>query len=220
MLAHADLSPSSGGEDIFFWHEVLRILIFIFESLGNYLAHDSASIIRNINGCKPMSFEFNPDEVLQMAVQIERNGARFYRKAGELVKDAEARELLLKLADWEEGHERVFADIRAQLTTPERQAAVFDPDHEAALYLRAMADGHVFDVRIEPAELLTGREEIEEILRLAIGQEKDSIIFYLGLKEIMPEKLGRGRIDEIIKEEMGHIAFLNREIASLRSQKR
>ena len=165
-----------------------------------------------------MSLEFNPDEVLQMAVQIERNGARFYRKAGELVKDAEARELLLKLADWEEDHERVFADIRAQLTTPERQATVFDPDHEAAFYLRAMADGHVFDVRTEPADLLTGREEVEEILRLAIGQEKDSIIFYLGLKEIISEKMGRERIDEIIKEEMRHIAYLNKEMATQRSE--
>jgi rubrerythrin len=164
-----------------------------------------------------MSFEFNPDEVLQVAEQIERNGARFYRKAGEQVKDAEARELLLKLADWEEGHEKVFGDIRAQLTQPERQITVFDPDHEAALYLRAMADGHVFDVRTEPADLLTGREEAEEILRLAIGQEKDSIIFYLGLRKIIPDKLGKERIDEIVEEEMRHIAFLNREIASLRS---
>jgi rubrerythrin len=165
-----------------------------------------------------MSFEFNPDEVLQMAEQIERNGARFYRMAADLVEGGGANELLRKLADWEEDHGRIFADIRAQLRQPERQATVFDPDREAALYLRAMADGHVFDVRIEPADLLTGREEVEEILRLAIGQEKDSIIFYLGLKEIIPEKMGRERIDEIIKEEMRHIAYLNKEMATKRSE--
>jgi hypothetical protein len=41
-----------------------------------------------------MSFEFNADEILEMAEQIERNGARFYRKAAELVKDAAVSKLL------------------------------------------------------------------------------------------------------------------------------
>ena len=164
-----------------------------------------------------MSFEFNPDEVLQMAEQIERNGARFYRKAADLVRDSEVSELLRELADWEEDHERVFAGMRRQLTQRERQATVFDPDHEAAFYLRAMADGHVFDLKTEPADLLTGKEGAKEVLRLAIGLEKDSIIFYLGLRKIIPDKLGKERIDEIVEEEMRHIAFLNREIASLRS---
>ena len=50
-----------------------------------------------------MSFDFNPDEVLQMAEQIERNGARFYREAAELVEDAEANELLSKSAVTETG---------------------------------------------------------------------------------------------------------------------
>lgn len=159
-----------------------------------------------------MSFEFNADEILEMAEQIERNGASFYRKAAELVEDAKVSKLLLDLAAWEDGHQRVFASVRANLTEPERQLTAFDPDHETSLYLRAMADGHVFDVKVDPADLLTGKETKAEILRLAMGQEKDSIIFYLGLKEMIPETMGRERIDEVIKEEMNHIAFLNKEI--------
>ena len=162
-----------------------------------------------------MSFEFNADEILEMAEKIERNGARFYRKAAELVKDAVVSKLLQDLAVWEDGHERVFSSLRADLDHQEREPMVFDPEHETSMYLRAMADGHVFDARVDPVDTLTGRESAEDILRMAIGQEKDSIVFYTGLKEMISQTSGKVRIEEIIKEEMGHIGFLNREIAAL-----
>ena len=167
-----------------------------------------------------MSFEFNADEILEMAEHIERNGARFYRKAAELVEDAAIRKLFEDLAVWEDGHERVFATIRADLAAQEREPKVFDPEHETSMYLRAMADGHVFDARVDPTDTLTGRESAEDILRMAIGQEKDSIVFYTGLKEMISQTAGRERIEAIIKEEMGHIGFLNREIAALSSNVR
>jgi rubrerythrin len=88
------------------------------------------------------------------------------------------------------------------------------------MYLRAMADGHVFDARVDPADTLTGKESAADILRMAIGQEKDSIVFYTGLKEMISQTAGRERIEAIIKEEMGHIGFLNREIAALSSKVR
>ena len=54
-----------------------------------------------------------------------------------------------------------------------------------------------------------------DILRMAIEQEKDSIVFYTDLREMISQTAGRERLKEIIKEEMGHIGFLNREIAAL-----
>jgi len=167
-----------------------------------------------------MSFEFNADEILEMAQHIERNGARFYRKAAELVEEAAIRKLLEDLAAWEDGHERAFVTMRADLAAHESEPQVFDPEHEISMYLRAMADGHVFDARVDPVDTLTGRESAEDILRMAIGQEKDSIVFYTGLKEMISQTAGRERIEAIIKEEMGHIGFLNREIAALSSEVR
>jgi rubrerythrin len=84
--------------------------------------------------------------------------------------------------------------------------------------LRAWADGHVFDARSRPAEKLTGKEKVEDILRIAIGLEKDSIVFYLGMKDAVPERLGRSKIDPIIKEEMNHMSSLSRELETLRHQ--
>ena len=39
--------------------------------------------------------------------------------------------------------------------------------------------------------------------------EKDSIAFFVGLKELIPENFGRDKVEELIKEEMKHIRWLN-----------
>ena len=57
---------------------------------------------------------------------------------------------------------------------------------------------------------------MEEILKAAITAEKDSIVLYTGMKEMVPEKFGRHRIDNIIKEEMGHIRLLSQELKKLK----
>jgi rubrerythrin len=162
-----------------------------------------------------MTVPFSADEVLQIAEQIERNGSRFYRRASQGFADSRMRDLLLDLAIMEDEHQKVFASMRADLSPQEREPSVPDPYGEAVWYLQGMADGHIFDVRADPSELLTGKETMEEILRTAIGLEKDSIVFYLGLKEMVPERLGKQRIDAIIKEEMGHIGVLSKAMASL-----
>jgi rubrerythrin len=163
-----------------------------------------------------MSTTFSADEVLEMAEQIERNGSRFYRRASQGFTDSRARELLLDLAIAEDEHQKVFAAMRADLSPQEREPTVPDPYGEAVWYLRGMADGALFDVKADPSERLTGKETTEEILRTAIGLEKDGIVFYLGIKGMVPERLGRDRIDAIINQEMGHIAILSKHLVSSR----
>jgi rubrerythrin len=162
-----------------------------------------------------MDTTFSADDVLEMAEQIERNGSRFYRRAAQGFTDSRARELLLDLAIAEDEHQKVFADMRAALSPQEREPTVPDPYGEAVLYLRGMADGALFDVKADPSERLTGKETMEDILRTAIGLEKDSIVFYLGIQRMVPERPGQQRIDTVINEEMGHIATMSRELASL-----
>ena len=163
-----------------------------------------------------MGIQFNADEIFEMAEQIERNGARFYRKAADAAPNARSRELLLQLAAMEDDHEKTFAAMRAELSQHERWEVVNDPYGEAVLYLQAFADGHIFDVKVDPSEALTGRETMEEVLKLAIGLEKDSIVFYLGIGDMVPGDLGRDRIDEIIREERSHVVLLSQELAALK----
>ena len=165
-----------------------------------------------------MSYYFNADEIFEMAEQIERNGAKFYRRAAEQVTSPDGRQLLLDLAAMEDGHEKLFISMRAELSKQGQAVTVdpvFDPEGEAGLYLQAMADGHIFDVREDPGESLTGEESLADIYQSAIGREKDAVIFFLGMKDMVSERLGKDKIDGIIKEEMGHVTALSRQLAKL-----
>jgi len=165
-----------------------------------------------------MGLEFNADEIFQMALQIEKNGVRFYKRAAEVTGKAAARDLLPRLAAMEGTHEKIFTRMREGLTEQERKKPVYNPGDHSSEYLRAWADQNVFDLRSDPSEKLTGKETIESVLQTAIGLEKDSIVFYLGMKDVVPERLGRGKIGEIINEEMRHVASLSRELETLRHQ--
>ena len=157
-----------------------------------------------------MGYEFNADEIFSMAEQLERNGAQFYRESAKAVEDSDSRRFLNDLAEMEVEHEKTFKSLRAEITEKEKESTVFDPEGEAALYLRSLADSRVF---FEKEMDLTS---FRGILKAAITAEKDSIVFYLGMKEAVPESLGKGRIEKIIKEEMGHIKFLSSKLISLK----
>ena len=156
---------------------------------------------------------FNADEAFALAEQIEKNGAKFYRKAAGYTPGA--RDLLLKLAEMEDEHFRVFSEMRGEVSEGEKEA-LGDPDTEAEAYLSAMAGGYVFDVKKDPSETLTGKESFKDVLRIAIGLEKDSIVFYLGLKEMVSIKSGRGKIEDIIQQEMSHITILSGHLEKAR----
>lgn len=162
-----------------------------------------------------MGVNFNADEVLKMAVRIESNGAAFYRKAAESKKDMARAGFLLKLAEMEDEHERLFSEMKNGLSAEEKADTAYDPVGEAELYLEAMADSHGGEGDPSAADKLTGQESLEEILKIAIGLEKESILFYLGLREMVPERLGKDKIDEIINEERSHIVTLAKELKSL-----
>jgi len=153
-----------------------------------------------------MSYDFNADDIFEMAEQMERNGAKFYRTAAENVADTSAKELLIGLAVMEDEHEKTFASLRAELSEKEKAATVFDPEGESTLYLRSLADTRVF------FEKEIDISSMKDILKAAVEAEKDAIVFYLGMKDLVPDKLGKDKLEIIIKEEMGHIRILSKEL--------
>ncbi len=162
-----------------------------------------------------MSIVFNADEALAMAEQIERNGANFYARAAEIAEPEAIKKLLGDLAEWEKGHERLFTGMRSELTDEDKKPTAFDPDGEAELYLQAMADTHVFNADDDPAGALSGKESAGEIITTALSLEQDSILFYLGLAKMVPARLGSETVQKIIDEEIGHVAYLEKELKKL-----
>ncbi len=149
-----------------------------------------------------MPNEFNANDIFEMAVKIEQNGAIFYRNAAKQVSVEKYKDFLLELASMEDDHEETFSTMQKELNDDESNDTTFDPDDENTLYLKALADTRVFFAKEEPDNSLKG------ILGAAIQAEKDSIAFYLGMKEMISVKSGKSKIDDIIKEEMSHIRLL------------
>lgn len=156
-----------------------------------------------------MSVDFNADEVFEIAEQIERNGAKFYRKAAKNITNANKKKLLLSLAEMEDEHEQTFKTMRSALSRDEKVMTTFDPDGESERYLQSLADTRVF------YEKDIDSTSLKEILKTAITAEKDSIVFYVGMKDVVPAHLGKDKLDGIIKEEMSHIRLLSKELMEL-----
>jgi rubrerythrin len=158
-----------------------------------------------------MTVTFNAFEVFEIAEQIERNGTNFYIRAAELFDDPNICQMFLRLAEWETEHEETFEKMKQQLSEQSRQADISEPD-DLLPDPRVMAGLAVFGIRSDPAEELRGRQEKTDIIRRAVEKEKDSIVFYHGLKEFVPAEADKKKIDDIIKEEMRHIVILDQSL--------
>jgi len=156
-----------------------------------------------------MAYDFTAEDIFRLACEIEKNGAEFYKSAAESVSDENEKSLLMRLSDMEVEHEKMFESMKQELSEQEKAATVFDPEDETMLYIKALADVRVFFEK--PMD--TG--SMESIFKAAIQAEKDSIVLYLGMMDLVGEKFGKERINKIIKEEMGHIRLLARELRRL-----
>jgi rubrerythrin len=157
-----------------------------------------------------MSLGFNAREVFDIGVQIEVNGKAFYEAAAKKVADAKNRTFFSELADWEAQHIKLFGELRDKLPASAGATEVFDPEGEAAMYLKATADSHVFVTNRDVVGLVAGCRGPAEILDLAITFEKDSVVYYTSMKQAVSPKLGQEKIDRLINEEIRHIGMLAR----------
>ena len=162
-----------------------------------------------------MGITFNANEIFEMAEEMERNGAKFYRKAAQNASDNQTKQMLLDMADMEDGHLKTFEEMREQLSGQEKGWTIFDPDNQSVLYLQAMADARGYEGKITPTKELAGDETPREIFETALNSEKESVVFYLGLKGLVPVRAGRDKVEEIIIEELSHITTLLKKLKSL-----
>jgi rubrerythrin len=161
-----------------------------------------------------MRLELNADEIFRIAEKIEENGAKFYEIAAEGMTDRETAWELLELAQEELEHQKTFEKMRESFAKSGTEWSVETSEH-SDLFLQSWADGHVFRVDKNPFENMTGDESVSDILEMAINAEKDSIVFYLGIKEALPSKADRDKVERLIWEELNHYAKLSNKLARL-----
>lgn len=167
-----------------------------------------------------MIYGFNANEIFQIAIEIEGNGKRFYEKAMEIIDDPDAKELLAFLAQEEAGHLKRFTQLKAQLPKEATEGTLWDPDHEMNRYLQMMADMHVFRSDFDVEEKLSQVIKSEDVLKIGIQFEKDSIIFFLTMQDATEGEKGREFIGQLVNEEKKHLSKLSMELRKLIADKK
>lgn len=161
---------------------------------------------------------FNAREIFDIGVQIEANGKAFYEAAAKKTAETATREFFLELAAWEAQHIKLFSELRDALPKAAGNVPVFDPNDEAALYLQATADSHVFVKNKDMVALVAGCRTPVDILDVAMTFEKDSVVFYTTMKKVVAKNLGQDKVDRLIDEEIKHIGLLAQRRAKLASR--
>jgi len=151
----------------------------------------------------------NALEIFEIAEQIEQNGARFYKRSAEIFGEPVICRIFLKLADWELKHKEIFSGMKKQYAESNPGSGASGPERTLQ-QAKTMAGLAVFGIKPNPSDELSGKEGKSDILRRAIEKEKDSIVFYSGLRDFAPAASAKEKIDEIIREELRHIIILNK----------
>ncbi|MGM0462519.1 MAG: ferritin-like domain-containing protein [Fibrobacterota bacterium] len=163
-----------------------------------------------------MSF-YNANEIIKIAIQIEKNGEDFYRTAAESRPGEHIHDMLINLANWEVNHADLFSKLQEKLPDDLRDHAdIFDTEDLTYKYLKAAADSHIFVKNTNMELLVETCETPRDILELALTFEKDSVVLYRSMVENMKHNDYRGQayIEEIAMEELKHVSIIQDSIYS------
>jgi rubrerythrin len=147
---------------------------------------------------------FSASEVVELGIQIEKNGRDFYNTLARQLRENTARGVFEFLAIEEEKHFKVFEGILAKVEKYQPQG--LDADEYSA-YMRSLASEHVFTQKDKGIEIAKSIKTNEEAIQRGIGFEEDSIVFYEGMKKIVPD-YDQKVMDELIRQEQHHLKQL------------
>ncbi|MBN1833270.1 MAG: ferritin family protein [Deltaproteobacteria bacterium] len=145
---------------------------------------------------------FSAREIYHLAIQIEKNGETFYREALEKISNPVLRELIVWIADQELEHEEWFSKKMAVL---EEKADDLDLEEIGHSILQNILGDQSFSLK--EADLFR-MDNLEDLLRLAIEFENDTILFYEMIGSLVDDEETSKKLQEIIKEERHHIELL------------
>ncbi|NLG25798.1 MAG: ferritin family protein [Clostridiales bacterium] len=151
-----------------------------------------------------MEQSFDARSGLRIAIEMERRGGEFYRRAARVVKSPDTAATLDVLAQDEAIHQRDFERL---LALAEARAGGQAPtDLERSAYLSAVASDLAF-----PGGLMSLAGELEDvkaILRYAIQSELDAIEFYGRMVDSARQEEERVTFQQIRSKEMDHLKRL------------
>lgn len=156
-----------------------------------------------------MASNFSAAEIVELGVQIEKNGEAFYLAMAEKAEDKKAAELFTFLAGEERHHIAAFERLHDAV---EEYAPHESYPDEYFAYMREIASEHIFIQEPDGAKLAGTMKDEKEALAMALRFENDSIRFYEEMKKLVTSG-DLKVVDALIEQEKQHAA----KIMSLQS---
>lgn len=151
---------------------------------------------------------FSVREVIEMALQTERLGYKFYTEMS--AKFAETnpglKELYGKLATMEKHHEEVFQKLLDKVTSQKAESELSSWD-EVQNYMRAVVESQFFLGKDKALPNLSHIGSVAAATDFAINFEKETLLFFVGLRSAVKDP---APVQAIIEEEASHIAWLSK----------
>jgi len=143
-------------------------------------------------------------EVVRAAMEVEKNGHRFYATMAQKATSELARELFTWLAQDEVEHLRRLKAIETSF----KEGAFFDGEEEFLPYLRRFADNEIFPNADRLEAILQQAESERAAMDLAIAAEDRFAAFFAKAAEHAREPDGRAAFEWLAGEERRHAALL------------
>lgn len=147
---------------------------------------------------------FAGSEIVEIGVQIEKNGKDFYETLSNQSKNPKAKEVFQFLAGEEAKHIEIFKNILGEV---EKYAPPEAYPGEYFAYMNALAGEHIFTQKDKGIQIARNTKSDKEAVDLGIGFEKESILFYEGMKKVVPD-YDHKIVDSLIEQEHKHLLQL------------
>jgi rubrerythrin len=157
---------------------------------------------------KEKTVYFSDLEGLRIAMGMEENGYAFYKKAQEASRREEHKALFAKLAEEESIHLKKFTQMYNDLKAKKQAESdeyLFDAD--ASKYLTALSSPEMF-TEDAAAELKKSVKTVRELLKMAIQDEKEAVLFYDALAKNSKFEDTKKIFSALKAEEQSHIVRL------------
>jgi len=151
-----------------------------------------------------MANVFAGSEIVEIGIEIEKNGKDFYEALANLTKDEVTKDIFKFLAAQEQQHIATFEKI---LDAVHKYEPPESYPGEYFAYMKALASEHIFTKQDQGKEIAKSAKNDKEAIDLGIKFEKESILFYEGMKKVVPESQIKP-VDALIAQENNHLLKL------------
>ncbi len=148
---------------------------------------------------------FRATDIVEMALEIEKGGEIFYRTVAQKAKSPEVQALFEDLAQQEVQHYAAFEKL-SQVNW-DRSLMPADQWDQYLIYLQATVQSAFFQGQDKALSLAEQVTDEKEALRMAIGFEKETILFFHDLRDMVSDS-DKKVITRIVDEEKLHLRRL------------